>query len=341
MFSSLPKLADKNFIIGFLLPALLAILTALFLFNDMAPNGSLFDAALKEATVSATLLAVSVWGIATILLLSNYWLYRILEGYVGPFNRQKWRKVKQQEIVRKQQAMSSRYEPKADSTVLEPIGEKTAYHRELLMFLKRYPTKEHLVLPTQFGNVIRAFETYPYHVYGIDSIPGWLRLQAVIPKEFQALLNDARAQVDFFVNTLFLSSAIAILAATRCVLDIIANWRCFDNLSLVFPATAIVAIAIARIAYHAAVGLAGTWGDLVKSAFDLYLPSLAKQLGYQLPDTESKRKAFWEAVTSMFLYWTPLDPEAWPKPPDGAPQSEKSKPGGEGSKDEEEDDEKG
>lgn len=338
MFSSLPKLADKNFIIGFLLPALLAILTVLFLFNDTAPHGSLFEAALKEATVSATLLAVSGWGVATILLLCNYWLYRILEGYVGPLNREKWRKAKKEEVVRAQKELSSRYEPKTDSTVLGPTDEKAAYHRELRAFLKQYPNKEHLVLPTRFGNVIRAFETYPYHVYGIDSIPGWLRLQAVIPKEFQALLNDARAQVDFFVNTLFLSVVVAILAATRCVLDVIANWRSFDNLSLTFPVAAIVAIAIAWIAYHAAVGLAVAWGDIVKSAFDLYLPSLAKQLGYQLPDTEPKRKAFWEAATSMFLYWTPLDPALWPKSLDGAPRSETDKPGEQESKDE--DDEK-
>lgn len=327
MFSSLPKLADKNFIIGFLLPALLAILAVLFLFNDTAPQGSLFEVALKEATVTATLLAVSGWGVATVLLLCNYWLYRILEGYVGPLNREKWRKAKQAEVARTKAELSSRYDPKIDLTISAHAGEQATYHRELRAFLKRYPNKENLVLPTRFGNVIRAFETYPYHVYGIDSIPGWLRLQAVIPKEFQALLNDAHAQVDFFVNTLFLSVVVALLATIRCTVDVIANWNSVDNLALIFPVTAIVAIAVAGLAYSAAVGLAGAWGDLVKSAFDLYLPSLAKQLGYQLPDTESERRAFWEAVTSMFLYWTPLEPAKWSKAVDKVSHSETGNPG--------------
>jgi hypothetical protein len=32
--------------------------------------------------------------------------------------------------------------------------------------------------------------------------------------------------------------------------------------------------------------MARAWGGAVKSAFDLYLPELAKQLGHSLPETQ-------------------------------------------------------
>jgi hypothetical protein len=51
---------------------------------------------------------------------------------------------------------------------------------------------------------------------------------------------------------------------------------------------------------------------LVKSAFDLYLPSLARTLGYKLPRTQKKRRKFWNAVSSMTLYFEPMDPTRYP-----------------------------
>src|SRR5271155_3170324 len=54
----------------------------------------------------------------------------------------------------------------------------------------------------RFGNIIRAFEVYPRQVYEADSGNIWPRLASVMSKDFSALQDDARAQVDFFVRQL-------------------------------------------------------------------------------------------------------------------------------------------
>ena len=111
MFSSLPKLADKNFVVGFLLPTLLATFAVLFLCKDIGSCSSVYPAVLNEKSFGKlTVLVLAVWLGATILMICNHVLYRVLEGYVGPFNRPRWRRQKQQTLLesRKQLARQSR-----------------------------------------------------------------------------------------------------------------------------------------------------------------------------------------------------------------------------------------
>ena len=49
----------------------------------------------------------------------------------------------------------------------------------------------------------------------------------------------------------------------------------------------------------------------MKAAFDLYLPALAKQMGYQLPKQDLERQAFWDEVNSLFLYRAPIEAARW------------------------------
>jgi len=58
---------------------------------------------------------------------------------------------------------------------------------------------------TSFGNAVRAFEDYPRVLYGFESINGWSRLNAVIPKSYQDILGNKRAMTDFWVNVWFVS----------------------------------------------------------------------------------------------------------------------------------------
>jgi hypothetical protein len=57
-----------------------------------------------------------------------------------------------------------------------------------------------LTLPTRFGNAIRSFEVYSRIIYGLEAIDGWPRLLAVIPADYRQAIDDAKAQVDFWVN---------------------------------------------------------------------------------------------------------------------------------------------
>ena len=164
-------------------------------------------------------------------------------------------------------------------------------------------------MPTRFGNVIKAFETYSDRVYGLEGTIGWARLIGVIPASYASVTNDARAEVDFFVNYCALSGSVGLLALARCIgsfVTAVAGAQC-----LIFLFSGLAALATAYASYRGAAERASAWGDTVKAAVDLYLPALAKQLGYELPNTGEERLAFWEAVNNQMLQNIPLDPARW------------------------------
>lgn len=320
MFSGLSKIADRNFVVGFLLPAVLGAAALVGLWGD--PSGaisrivSLLEASsYKDLTI--TILAILTGSL--LLYLVNLSIYRFLEGYnFWPSSI----KARQEEKYRKQYNQNRQW--------LRSHGGDEDYFDRLEERYEKYPVGgERLILPTKFGNAIRAFETYPLEVYHVSSIPVWLRLLAVIPKDYLTQLDNAKADVDFFVNTLVVISicfAVAlaqfILSVSGAIYVVLYEYQ-YQSTGLIadiavvlirtkwsFLLACVVLLLVNAGAYKGAIRQVGVWGGFVKSAFDLYLPDLAKQLGYRLPETSKERNDFWEDVNTMFLYLVPL-PDRW------------------------------
>ncbi len=335
MFASLPKLADKNFVIGFLLPVLIAGFAGVLLFRDSQPVQSIYSTIFEEKTLSDLTVAIlAVWSAAVGLVLFNHRIFRLLEGYSGPLNQPAWIESNQN----RHDDLTS-YLRRMYPQIFPPPGTASAevkreYFRRRQRFNTKFPYDRELVLPTRFGNAIRSFESYPNKVYGADSIPVWPRLQAVLPREVTAEIDDARAQVDFFINVLVLALLIGAAALVRLIIylhmagycsrvDVDAFTYCsphgWEDVGFRWELLAWVggAVAVARICYGSAIARVEVWGTFVKSAFDLYLPELAKQLGYDLPGANEERQKFWDAVNSLFLYAAPI-PDIWPRSVTGA-----------------------
>ena len=317
MFGSLTKLADKAFVVGFLLPTLMATLAFLYLFNDVDPFREAYKTALSIKEFSElSVAAIVVWALASLLMMWSEWLYRFLEGYVGPFNNDGMRERARDRMAAAQADLKNKETLVADKrkTKTATDDETRAYLKALRDFFARYPVDAGLVLPTRFGNVLRAFETYPRAVYGVEAIPAWLRLQGVVPKEYAALVNDARSTVDFFVNGWFLAVVLGVTAIARIVF--VLNVNCCGQSAVEmdpkFTWIAALSFSAAWIAYGNAVATAITWGDSVKAAFDLYLPAMAAQLGYGVPKNENERRKFWDEVSSLFLYRQIIAAGTWP-----------------------------
>jgi hypothetical protein len=79
MLSTLPKLADRRFVIGFFLPALLFTLAGLKLFEGQPSVGELLKNVTTKDLPGAVFLLVGVWVLGVILLVLNHPLYRALE----------------------------------------------------------------------------------------------------------------------------------------------------------------------------------------------------------------------------------------------------------------------
>jgi len=300
MLSSVSKLVDKAFVTGFFLPALLAVYTALNVLHCPSWLAPLCSTKPDNSfAADITYAALIVWTVALMLLFLNYGLYRLFEGYVPPVSwltpLKTWHQGRWQRRKEKQD--------EGDDALAQ--GEKRK------QLLNDYPTDVNDFLPTSFGNALRAFERYPAEVYGIDTVSGWLRLGAVIPSAYQQLINDARSQVDFFVNTCFLAIVLCAASLAKLAEEHVRHvqWEQCD--APVLWKTAIASIVVATVAYYWSIGRVVAWGDLVKSAFDLYLPALAKQVGYALPPSEAKQREFWKEFSWLMLYRIQLPDRKW------------------------------
>lgn len=293
MFDELPKLFERGFFIGYFVPAaalsgaLVGTLSA-FCLLDLPET-------LKEEKLllGATSTVGIVWLVAVTLMAVNRQVIRFLEGYpkkwnplkvFTPYQRWKFRgrpleALNQQQLVDYARA-TGRTEP------------KTPPMDDLVRAVERYPDKEEWVLPTRFGNRFRASEVHSRVVYGLDAIPAWRRMQAVMPAEFRAQIDEARARLDFWVNL--------IVAGASCV--VLYSGLAWWQHATPRPWIPFVAVASMWLAYELSLGAVDQYGVCLRSAFDLYRYDLAKQLGLEVPPSISGERKMWLEVSRVMTY---------------------------------------
>jgi hypothetical protein len=191
MFGELPKILDRNFVLAFLLPAALFVIQFLAFLSELGSSVSpfnSFDNFKADELTATTLFGLGAFLVALILLALNYEIYQFFEGYpVNSFSELKW-------LQRRRYNRLAGIKSSLDAEMLQLIKSGTEPPYELQersaavqrLLAERWPHDERYLLPTAFGNTIKAFEIYPSVMYGADAIPVWTRLQAVIPKDYSS-----------------------------------------------------------------------------------------------------------------------------------------------------------
>lgn len=302
MFDQVTKLLDRNFAISHILPATLFSLANYILFQACGWLERSWVTSLGKEnpwllTSGAT---VSIVFLALLLMLLNRSLIRFKEGYwfiqrswspLMRFQLRRWNRL--QERIGKVDAEIKEIEKSGRSPSRDLIAKEIGLHTQAAT---DFPNEETWLLPTAFGNAMRAFEVYPGVIYGFESTSGWPRLLAVIPKDYQEHLGAARAQVDFWVNTWALSIIFTLICASLSLLGTPGI--------MTVGAMAATAVTIAWWSSRRSRLAAVEWGEFVKAAFDIYLPILTKNL-----------KEYWKEADTEFLSrynqaMTFRDPEA-------------------------------
>jgi hypothetical protein len=313
MLSSLPKLADRNFILGQLLPTLLFAVAALLLFRDQMPVEAWIDILTGKDLGTTAFLLLGVWVVAVTTLMLNLWIYRFLEGYTFP----RWladilKRRNGKRLQRSLRQIQTLYDQWAEQGNAFSQANLERYQTLRCNLVQWMPPRESDILPTRFGNAIKAFEVYPRDVYGADGIVIWLRLATVMPKQFVEQIQVMRAQIDCLINCCFFSVVTASVAVIRAIYS--SGWHyknlqtfagVYDAISGIekaWPVWTLGAAIAAYLFYRWAVACVPAWGELVMSAFDCYLPALAGQLGFELPKTEAMRREFWTTLSQQLIY---------------------------------------
>ena len=139
---------------------------------------------------------------------------------------------------------------------------------ERIYYAFPFPNEPEEVMPTRLGNIMKNSERYSYQRYDMDAVLLWPRLYAVLPESFMKTLDGAKASLDFMLIVSCLSALFAFIAGIY-LLAVQSVWWLF---LLCF----LGGLVVARLAYKSALEAAITYGQLIKSAFDLYKGELRK-----------------------------------------------------------------
>jgi len=197
-----------------------------------------------------------------------------------------------------------------DTSALQVLSDEVedGHRRILESHLFEFPDPS-AVLPTRLGNVIRAFETYPWKMYRMAAVPLWPRLIAHIDAGYAGAVDDAKSHFDFMLNLSFLSSILFfVIALLGLVFPVPFETT---ELLVVWLVKLFVTGALAWACYNGSISRAAEWGSLVRGAFDLYRRPLLTALGFtQTPSTLQEERDLWELISLQYSYGDPLDPEA-------------------------------
>lgn len=339
MFGELPKLFERNFAIGFLLPTAIFLVGSFELLEYSTFSDHLLTFVREDTFLGLSKIILLAWLFGILLLVLNRDIYRFLEGYgkLNPariliyFERHYYRKI-EKELAEANRELVKLNEQLSELNAQDSIDEQgflivnnkqdfeDKYHRinkkvvsnqerqeEIQKYLhknlvrrielsqkkaERFPDAEGWLLPTAFGNTLRAFEVYPRIMYGLDAIPGWERLLTVIPKEYRTLIDDAKAQTDFWLNLWFLN----LVFAFEYIFLLISTQKL--NLISLLPLTIFLSFITSYRARLAVV----EWGHYIKAAFDVFLPELYEKLGFEQPCDRDAERANLVRFSQAIIY---------------------------------------
>lgn len=319
---------SRRFIVGFFIPSFFGIIALKLLVDhralpsDLRTHGG--GTQLLILGGIALLLALLLWGL-------HYPLIRVFEGYwlvavIRPQRSAPWREDENHKHRVRRKLRRARgvtrtwisqrrlnYGTKRQDRWIrdrrrlveiknqpQPSKERTRAAADLTV---RFPPEDRLVLPTELGNVIRAFEMHPRERYGLDGIAIWPCIEAILSEEERPQIDEVTTDVAFWLNGLFLVSVFgSLLFAERL-------WhRPGGPISTIGVEIGVVAgvAVICAFMYRQLINAAIRWGEPVRAAFDVHRLDLFDRLGVRRPSKRDEDVEIGRAITRMLAFGEPL-----------------------------------
>lgn len=317
---------SRKFIVGFFVP----VFFAAFALSRLVDARSL-PGAYREAGGATQVLVIGAFALLVGLLLSgvHFSLIRLLEGYwlirirvpppeaveqrrlAMPLRRWMLRVSGLLDGVRLRvgQTLRRRWIERRTQLIIiceeaPPSAQRTAAAMELH---RRFPASEATVLPTEFGNAIRAFETHPRPRYGLDGIAVWPRISTMLSDGERTDLEEATTDLAFWVN------ALTVIALGGVLLCVERLWhRPGGPIMTLLVELGVVAFTVLASwwAYRQAISAAARWGDPVRAAFDVHRFQLFDSLGIRRPASHAEDVIAGDAANRMLWFAEPIPDDA-------------------------------
>ena len=323
--SYLDKLGS-NFIVASMIPSLAFFTISMLVFKPILPDaifnylGGEFDPLGKSGLL--LFLATVILGFTLTSL--NTFIYKLFEGYVllwhFPF-------FKRNELARarKIQRQKRCLERKIDRLV-NPSSQRAENKRDELFARKQalaidynimFPDSDDDIMPTRFGNTLKAAEAYSRSRYNIDAVPVWPRFIHVIPESYFSKVNQSSNELSFLMNFTFLTICFSLVTLMAALYQYFLVFRIAnENSESLLYFIPVVQEDIQKYSQRAGIyfvlffaALLVSWvflkasnlvvieyGYLIRSAFDLFRFDLLKQFRMEIPCSLDDELESWEDI---------------------------------------------
>ena len=287
---------SRFFIVGFFLPSFFGLVAlAQLLTADLLPDGY------EDYSGATQILILGGAALLTGLFLLGLHrpVLRLFEGY--PIARARLAKPfirLQERSFDRLAALKAAGGPEADAAT------NSLAMRAWLKLDRFFPDDRARLLPTRFGNALRAAEDYPYTRWGLDSIPFWARVEPLLSDQERQLHENARTDVAFFLNSSLTAAAVGVVL----VVDRVLNAPLAARYAWIYLAPFLVAYLVYRFSIDAA----QRWGVEMKASLDLHRLSVYERLGVRPPAGFADEKTtVAPALNRFFLYGIALPDDLW------------------------------
>jgi hypothetical protein len=323
-----------NFLVAALIPSLAFVTTAMVIFGPIIPPDVIKR--LKDTFYPLEqpglllLLFTVILGFSMSSL--NTFIYKVFEGYYllerFPHSRRR-----EQEKARQLRRQLRRIEGKITRLKNQGKNERRLVALEeqryyvSSVYQSTFPPSKQAILPTRFGNILRAAENYPAIRYGIDAVPMWSRLIHVIPDKYYERVDRSNNQVAFLINCSLLSLILSLLNLLASSYQFLTFRYVYVHQPLSPPLLYFIPVDLPLevyqqravlylvgsgfsllwfwIFYKAALPVAEQYGNMIRSAFDLFRFELLNQLNLSLPADSDEETDTWRMVSEFVVLGDP------------------------------------
>ncbi|MGC9400213.1 MAG: hypothetical protein ACP5HM_13910 [Anaerolineae bacterium] len=189
----------------------------------------------------------------------------------------------------------------------------------------RFPFSREAVLPTAFGNLLRAAEAYAGDRYGIDAVRLWPRLIHVIPQSYYEKVEQSNNGLAFLINCSILSLLFSLLCglatgyqilalsltqatngAMYCVTPI-GSGQCLVTITepqvylYSYGFLFIFMLCLFFIFYKGSFPIVIQYGDMIRSSFDLFRFRLLEEFHLEPPKTLQAEREVWRKISEFLV----------------------------------------
>jgi hypothetical protein len=174
-------------------------------------------------------------------------------------------------------------------------------------FDRAFPTRSTSLLPTRFGNALRAFEYHSDVRWGLSGLAAWPRIASLLSDRERELHVDVETDLMFALNASVGSAVLAVVIAAH-------QWGHGSSPAELWLSAG--ALAASYAFYRLAIVAAISWGVEVRSSVDLHRLELYERLGVRRPKSFTDERRVASRVSRLIDFGDWLadgdwGPESW------------------------------